>query len=68
MLNDNRRRYKALILSYARSFLAGVLTLVLAGELEPEKLLAAGFAAIAPPLLRWLNSNDVAFGRGTTET
>jgi hypothetical protein len=58
---------RALIGSYARSFLAAALALYLAGETEPKKLVAAGVAAVLPPALRWLNSNDEAFGRGHKE-
>ena len=58
---------KAILGSYARSFLTGALTLYLAGETDPGKLLAAGIAAVLPPLLRWLNPNDQAFGRGSKE-
>lgn len=61
--SDELRRIAA---SYGRSFLAAVLTLWLAGENDPRALFAAGVAAIAPPLLRWLNPNDPAFGRGNT--
>jgi len=56
---------KAILGSYARSFLTGALTLYMAGETDPRQLLAAGVAAILPPLLRWLNPNDQAFGRGS---
>jgi hypothetical protein len=59
---------KAILGSYARSFLTGAITLYLAGETDPKKLLAAGIAAVLPPLLRWLNPNDKAFGRGSQET
>ena len=58
---------KAILGSYARSFLTGALTLYMAGETDPRKLLAAGIAAVLPPLLRWLNPNDQAFGRGSQE-
>jgi hypothetical protein len=58
---------RALIGSYARSFLAAALALYLAGETEPKKLVAAGVAAVLPPALRWLNPNDDAFGRGHQE-
>jgi hypothetical protein len=61
-------RDKAIFGSYARSFLTGAITLYLAGETDPQKLLAAGIAAVLPPLLRWLNPNDKAFGRGSQET
>lgn len=58
-------KHRPVIASYGRAFLAAVLTLWLAGENEPRALVAAGIAAIAPPLLRWLNPNDPAFGRGS---
>ncbi len=58
-------RDRALLASYARSFLGAALALYLAGETDPKKLLAAGLAAVVPPLLRWLNPNDAAFGRGS---
>jgi len=58
-------RDRALLASYARSFLSAALALYLAGETDPKKLLAAGLAAVVPPLLRWLNPNDAAFGRGS---
>lgn len=58
---------KAMIASYARSFLGASLALYLAGETDPRKLLAAGIAAVLPPLLRWLNPNDKAYGRGSKE-
>jgi len=57
-------RDRALLASYARAFLGAVLALYMAGETDPRKLLAAGLAAIVPPLLRWLNPRDQAFGRG----
>lgn len=56
---------KAICWSYARVFVAAVLTLVMAGETDPSKLWAAGVAAVLPPLVRWLNPNDPAFGRGS---
>lgn len=55
-----------MLASWGRSFLAAVLTLWLAGNTNPRELLAAGIAAVVPPLLRWLNPNDPAFGRGST--
>lgn len=59
---------KAMIASYVRSFLTGVLTLYMAGETNPRNLLAAGIAAVVPPILRWLNPKDEAFGRGSQKT
>ncbi len=50
--------------SYARVFAAAILTLYIAGERDWSMLWQAGVGAILPPLLRWLNANDQAFGRG----
>ena len=53
---------KALIASWARSFMAASLALYMAGETDPKTLAMAGAAAVAPVILRWLNPNDNAFG------
>ncbi len=58
---------KRMIASYARSFLSAVIALYLAGETNPKALLAAGVAAVLPPVLRWLNPNDPGFGRGSAK-
>ena len=52
------------VASYARVFVAAILTLYLAGERDWSMLWQAGVGAILPPLLRWLNKDDSAFGRG----
>lgn len=49
--------------SYARSSAATVLTVIIAGETSPKALWAAVVAAFLPPVVRWLNPNDTAFGR-----
>lgn len=54
---------KAVGASYARVFVAAALTLYLSGERDLSQLWAAGLAAVLPPLVRWLNPNDDAFGR-----
>lgn len=62
---------KKIAASYARSFLAACLAQFIAlgpaafdlNEEGAKSILAAGLAAILPPLLRWLNPNDPAFGR-----
>ena len=56
---------KAMVASYARSALAAILAVVMTGNTNPEDLLKAGVAALLPPLLRWANSSDLAFGRGS---
>jgi hypothetical protein len=56
---------KQVILSYVRSAVATVMTLVLAGETEPKKFVAAVIAATFPPIIRWLNPKDTVFGKGS---
>jgi hypothetical protein len=53
---------KLMLASWARSFLAAVIAMYLAGITDPKALLGAGVAAIAPVILRWLNPNDKSFG------
>ena len=53
---------KALIASWARSFMAAALALYLAGVTDPKTLAMGGVAAVAPVILRWLNPNDKSFG------
>jgi hypothetical protein len=54
---------KSAFASYVRAGVATVLTVVLAGETSPKALWAAAVAAFVPPVVRWLNPNDTAFGR-----
>ena len=53
---------KALAASWARSFLAAGVAVYMAGITDPKAIAAAGFAAILPVILRYLNPNDAAFG------
>ena len=59
--------HKSMIASYARSALGAALAVYLArpNDVTIRDLVAAGIAAIAPPLLRWLNPADRAFGRSS---
>lgn len=50
------------IFSYLRSATATTLTVLLAGETDPKAVWAAAVAAFVPPVIRWLNPNDKAFG------
>lgn len=54
---------KALLASWGRTFLAASLALALSGETDFKKLGWAGLAAVLPPIIRWLNPNDKAFGK-----
>lgn len=57
--------FKTMLASYGRSALAAGLGVYLAmgGEIDIKAIAYAAIAAIAPPLLRWLNPSDPAFGR-----
>lgn len=59
---------KAMIASYARSFLGAVIALYMSGITDPKLLINAGVAAIVPPLLRWLNPKDPSFGRDVQQS
>lgn len=59
------KEFKKLAASWARSFLAAVIAMYLAGVSDPKALLGAGLAAVLPVVLRWLNPKDAAFGVGS---
>jgi hypothetical protein len=54
-----------MLASWARVFLAGVLTVAATGDLSPRNLVTAGVIAVVPVVLRWLNPNDTAYGRSS---
>ena len=56
-----------MLASYGRSALGAALAVYLArpNDVTVRDLAAAAIAAIAPPLLRWLNPADPAFGRSS---
>lgn len=53
---------KALLASWARSFLAAAIAVYMAGVTDPKAITTAGVAAVLPVVLRWLNPKDSAFG------
>ena len=56
---------KAVLASYLRAGVAAVLALYLAGEQDPKKLAMAAVAAVAGPVLKWLDPKATEFGRGS---
>lgn len=58
----DKAKVKAIAASYARSFIAAMLALYMAGITDPKVLLHAGIAAIAPVVLRAVNPKDKSFG------
>jgi len=57
-------KQKAMIESYARSVL-GAAVAAYASTGDAKAALNALWAAVLPVLVRYLNKNDVAFGRGS---
>ena len=55
-------KLKALIASYARSFIVAVATAYSIGARDTKDLALAGLIAIAGPALRAVNGKDPAFG------
>jgi len=56
---------KAVLASYLRAGIASVIALYLAGETDPKKLAMAAVAAVAGPVLKWLDPKATEFGRGS---
>ena len=56
---------KAVLATYLRAGAAAVIALYLAGETDPKKLGTAAIAAIAGPVLKWLDPKAIEFGRGS---
>lgn len=50
--------------SYLRSALAAVVAVMATIDFSFEDVLKAFVAALIPPVLRWINPKDHAFGRG----
>ena len=55
---------KAVVSSYVRAAAAAGLAVYLAGGRDVHAVLSAAISAVLPPLVRWVNKNDKAFGRG----
>ena len=60
-------KMKAMLASYARSFLAAGLTAYSLGKHDWQDILVAGLAAVLPVIIRALNPKDAAFGMAATE-
>ena len=58
------KQQKAALQSYFRSVVGAVVAVVATGNYAPDDLAKAAVAALIPPVLRWANSSDPAFGRG----
>tara|TARA_R110000868_G_scaffold137453_1_gene351021 strand:+ start:480 stop:677 length:198 start_codon:yes stop_codon:yes gene_type:complete len=61
------KQIKALAASYSRTVVAAVLAVYMTGNTSPTDLGKAAIAALLPPLMRWANPADKAFGRDNTK-
>jgi len=57
------KKQKAMLQSYLRSCLAAVIAVVATGNYDPTDIGKALVAAALPPIMRWANPKDKAFGR-----
>ena len=57
-----------MVASYARAAIGAALAVYLANpnDVTVRDVVAAALAAVLPPLLRWLNPKDAAFGRSAS--
>lgn len=58
-------QHKALLASYLRSVIGAVAAVIAAGATDPQDIAKAAVAALLPPVIRWANPKDSAFGRGS---
>lgn len=58
-------QHKALLASYVRSVIGAVAAVIAAGATDPQDIAKAAVAALLPPVIRWANPKDSAFGRGS---
>ena len=57
-----KQQIQQLFYSYGRSIVGAVLAVYMTGATNPTDYVKAGVAALIPPLMRWANPNDAAFG------
>ena len=58
---------KAKLASYGRTLVGALIAVYTTGATDPRDYAKGAIAAIIPPLLRWVNKNDEAFGRGNSQ-
>ena len=58
-------KFKQITLSWFRAAAAASIALYLAGETDLKTLGMAAIAGAAGPILKWLDSSAVDFGRGS---
>ena len=56
-------KVKAMFASYARSVVGAVVAVYMTGSTTPSDYAKAAVAALIPPIMRWVNPKDAAYGR-----
>ena len=54
---------KAMLASYVRSLVGALVAVYSTGATDPTDYAKGAVAALLPPIMRWVNKKDEAFGR-----
>lgn len=54
---------KAMLASYIRSLVGALVAVYSTGATDPTDYAKGAVAALIPPIMRWVNKKDEAFGR-----
>jgi hypothetical protein len=54
---------KAMLASYAKSLVGALVAVYSTGATDPTDYAKGAVAALLPPIMRWVNKKDEAFGR-----
>ena len=57
-----KKQLELMAASYGRSVVGAVAAVYLTGATNPTDYLKAGIAALIPPVMRWANPKDSAYG------
>jgi hypothetical protein len=58
-----KKQIELMAASYGRSVVGAVVAVYLTGATNPTDYFKAAVAALIPPIMRWANPNDTAYGR-----
>jgi hypothetical protein len=58
-----KKQIELMAASYGRSVVGAVVAVYLTGATNPTDYVKAAIAALIPPVMRWANPNDTAYGR-----
>ena len=60
-----KKQLQLMAASYGRSVVGAVVAVYMTGSTAPTDYIKAGIAALIPPVMRWANPKDSAYGRTT---